>query len=232
MTIKDYGDQAILIEFEAIIDPAIHQQVSQLHKALTSQKHTGIRSCIPAYHSLTVCYAPALIPKKKLTDLIHFLFKESTSIDHPTSTLSIPVCYEAPFALDMEFVLQQTQLSKKALIQWHTQTIYQVYLLGFLPGFAYLGRVPEQLFCPRKSHPRLKVPKGAVGLAGYQTGIYPSASPGGWQIIGQTPISVFDIQLEQTFLFEVGNQVQFKAIDKSEFEAIKNNPQRWQFHTS
>ena len=127
----------------------------------------------------------------------------------------------------MDFVLEQTQLSKEALIQIHTKTIYQVYLLGFLPGFAYLGKVSEQLFCKRKQHPRLEIPAGALGLAGYQTGIYPAASPGGWQIIGQCPIPVFDLNLEQPFLFEVGNQVKFESIDTATFKAIKSRPQLW-----
>jgi inhibitor of KinA len=100
-------------------------------------------------------------------------------------------------------------------------------MLGFLPGFAYLGKVSEELFCHRKKHPRLKIPTGSVGLAGYQTGIYPAASPGGWQIIGQCPIPVFDFNKEQAFLFEVGDQVKFEAIDLTTFKAIKKNPQDW-----
>jgi len=230
MTIKPYGDQAILVEFEAVIDPTVHQQVTQLYQALSQATLEGIKALIPAYNSLTICYKPSLLSVEALKEMI-IAFSKEVSISNTTSkTLYIPVCYEAPFALDMDFVLAQTQLSKANLIQLHTQAIYQVYLLGFLPGFAYLGKVSEQLFCQRKQHPRLRVPTGAVGLAGYQTGIYPSASPGGWQIIGQCPIPVFDLNKEKSFLFEVGNQVQFKAIDATAFKAIKDKPQLWKLY--
>lgn len=227
MTIKPYGDQAVLVEFEAAIDPLIHAQVSELYQALSQASTKGIKALIPAYHSLTICYDPSLVSMEKLNAFIASFSDNKPVAPSSAKTLHIPVCYDASFALDMDFVLEQMQLSKAALIELHTKDIYQVYMLGFLPGFAYLGKVSAQLFCPRKEHPRLKIPAGSVGLAGYQTGIYPAESPGGWQIIGRCPIAVFNFDLEEPFLFEVGNQVKFEAIDLATFKAIKNNPQDW-----
>lgn len=231
MIIKPYGNQAVLIEFEHRIDTEIHQEVLQLYRGLQQTKSTGIKSYIPAYTSLTICYDNTILSFKQLKNLIDTCYQSPKPSTFQSKMLYIPVCYDAPFSLDMDVVLKQTKLSREALIQYHTETIYQVYLLGFLPGFAYLGKVPEALFCHRKQYPRLRIPAGAVGLAGYQTGIYPSNSPGGWQIIGQCPIPVLNIKKECPFLFAVGDQVCFKAIDTALFQQIKAKPETWDLHS-
>lgn len=231
MIIKPYGDQAILVEFEAIISPEINQQVLALNQALNQATIEGITAYIPAYNSLTICFDPSITSFKQLTPIIHQLHTlHSNNTKNKPRKLTIPVCYEAIFALDLDDVLQQTSLQVQELIELHTANLYQVYLLGFLPGFAYLGKVPEALYCHRKATPRLEIPQGAVGLAGYQTGIYPSASPGGWQIIGQTPIPVFRPELEQPFLFQPGDNIQFEAIDKRTFFQIKTAIIQQQFN--
>lgn len=232
MTIKPYGNEAVLVEFEAVIDPLIHQEVTKLYRALSEANLAGIKALIPAYNSLTICYNPSLFSIETLSSLLASFSDHESLVSSASKTLRIPVCYDNSFALDIDFVLEQTQLSKARLIELHTEMLYQVYLLGFLPGFAYLGKVSAQIFCPRKEHPRLKIPRGAVGLAGHQTGIYPSNSPGGWQVIGQCPLPVFDFNLEHPFLFEVGDQVKFEAIDLSTFKAIKSNPQLWDLSPS
>ncbi|BDS09396.1 5-oxoprolinase subunit PxpB [Aureispira anguillae] len=223
MTIKPYGNQAILVEFAAQINPNVNRQVMALNAYLNNASLEGVKASIPAYNSLTILYDPKFLSFEVLRKHIlewtptHSLSSTSTN----TKKIVLPVCYEPPFALDMDWVLRHTGLSKQTLIDFHSQAPFQVYMLGFLPGFAYLGKVPLALACPRKPTPRLKIPKGAVGLAGQQTGIYPSSSPGGWQIIGQTPIPVFNPDQKQPFLLHPGDLVQFKAISSRTFEQIE-----------
>lgn len=232
MTIHPFGNQAILVNFSTQIDPAINQQVIQLYQALKNAPIIGITNYIPAYCSLTVGFDPQQITFLQLSKTIRQLAENPPPLEATASApkLIIPVCYEPPFALDMDEVLHQTQLSQSTLIQLHCQTLFQVYMLGFLPGFAYLGKVPTALSCLRKPRPRLKVPAGAVGLAGQQTGIYPSSSPGGWQIIGQTPLPIFAPNAKQPFLLQVGDKVQFKAIDKHHFQQIKDDISKEEFN--
>lgn len=213
-----YGSNAILINFEQDIQTDIHDHVIALNQAVVNTI-AEITATIPAYCSLTVCFDATKITHQQLIQKVQALNK---TLELQTNTseaplITIPVCYEAPFAIDMGNITKHTGLSPEAIIQQHTNTIFRVYLLGFLPGFAYMGKLPPTLHCPRKTVPNAAIPKGAVGIAGYQTGIYPSVSPGGWQIIGQTPLEVFQPQAEQPFLFQVGMQVQFQAISSQAF---------------
>lgn len=216
--IHPYGSNAILINFEQDIQTTIHDHVLALHQAIVNTI-AEITTTIPAYCSLTVCFDATKITHHQLIKKVQAL---SETLEFQTNTseaplITIPVCYEPPFSMDMDVVAQHTGLSPEAIIQQHTDTIFRVYLLGFLPGFAYMGKLPQTLHCPRKTVPNAAIPKGAVGIAGYQTGIYPSVSPGGWQIIGQTPLDVFQPQAEQPFLFQVGMRVQFQAISSQTF---------------
>jgi inhibitor of KinA len=133
----------------------------------------------------------------------------------------IPVCYDVEFGIDLPFLSAEKKLSIKELISIHSNAIYTVYGIGFLPGFLYLGGLSEKLHHPRRDTPRLEVPKGAVAIGGNQTGIYPQISPGGWQIIGKTPISVFDAKRELPCLIKPGDEIKFKSISKDEFDIIK-----------
>lgn len=221
MQIKPYGDSAILIEFEQEISQEINAKVNAYHQAITQAKIRGVLACIPAYCSLTISYNPSEIQYKALSQkILHLDFSKET-LKENQRLLTIPVCYDEVFGLDLEELAQKKSISKAKIIELHTNTMYQVFMLGFLPGFAYLGKLPDTLHSPRKAKPRLKVPQGSVGLAGYQTGIYPSASSGGWQIIGQTPIQVFDIQQKNPFLFQQGDYVKFKAISLEEFSVLE-----------
>lgn len=223
MHFQPYGDRALLINFEQKIDPEINAAVIDLERAVTAGHIPGITFCIPAYCSLTVGYDPGVLSFEELCQKIRDLNIEGQKKElKPPRSLHIPVCYEEPYALDFAEVCQQTGLSREEVIDLHTRTHFRVYMLGFLPGFAYMGRLPEALFCPRKTTPRLRVPAQSVGLAGFQTGIYPSEAPGGWQIIGRTPLKVFDGAQEDPFLFRPGDEVVFEAISAAEFERIEN----------
>jgi inhibitor of KinA len=218
-----YSNSALLIQFEQTIAPHINEKVIELNHAIEAASIDAIQYCIPAYCSLTVGYNPLVIDYadlcKKIKQLtLKYAHQKS---DSSSRTLTIPVCYEEPFALDFKTLTAQTKLSKEAIIELHTSTPFQVYMLGFIPGFAYMGKLPESLFCTRKKNPRLKVPAGSVGLAGYQTGIYPISSPGGWQIIGKTPIPIFEPKKEAPFLFRAGDTIRFKSISSITFLEIK-----------
>lgn len=217
-----YGDRAILINFDQQIDPDINQAVIQLSQAIEGAAWVGVQYLIPAYCSLTVAYDPSLTTYQTLKTAIeslHDLSSDRSSGGH--RSIVIPVCYEEDFAWDLADIAETTQLPPEEVIHLHTATTYRVYMLGFLPGFVYMGRLPAVLTCKRKTTPRLKVPAQAVALAGSQTGIYPSEAPGGWQIVGKTPVRVFDPRLADPFLFRAGDSVSFRSISRKEFEQIE-----------
>lgn len=231
MTIKLFGDGAILIDFEQKIEEEINATVIALQKTIETEALPGVTFCIPAYCSLTVGYDRTVTRFDVLKDKIKKLAasRAGKKSGFNKRTLNIPVCYEGKFALDFADLAKQTGLTRAEIIALHTSTPFRVYMLGFLPGFAYLGRLPEQLFCTRKTTPRLRVPARSVGLAGFQTGIYPSEVPGGWQIVGQTPVQVFDGEKENPFLFQAGDEVNFYAISNTSFQNIEKDIQAGTF---
>ena len=231
MKILPFGSTALLVNFEQKIDPLINAQVLALQKVLEESSPPGLSHCIPAYCSLTIVYDPAHQSFEKLKERVLQLSKTLPveSFSSGRRQLNIPVCYEEDYALDLEEVSQQTGLSISEIIHHHSSIPFQVYMLGFLPGFAYLGKLPEMLSCTRKASPRLRVPARSVGLAGLQTGIYPSEGPGGWQIIGQTPVNVFSEQEAQPFLFQAGDQVYFHPISTSVFHDIRTAVEAGEF---
>lgn len=219
MNIQPFGDKALLVTFEKKIDPEINQQVINLYHTLKASGNFTFLT--PAYCSLTVGIDRTLYTISEATELINEL------ASHPPTNqmayvrdVTIPVCYDAEFALDMDEVCQTTGLSRSQIIEIHSSTQFRVYMLGFVAGFAYMGTLPKELVCARKKSPRKSVPKGAVGLAGHQTGIYPVNAPGGWQIIGQTPVEMFDTRREEPNLLFPGDKVRFRAISKDEFKLI------------
>ncbi len=226
-SIKIYGDQAVLINFEQQIDPAINAAVIALQNAIVQAKIDGVTYMIPAYCSLTVGYNPKVIEFGILQEVIQQIAIGVTSkdmsdfrksdISNSQRLLKIPVCYEEPYALDLKELSEEKNLSVEKIIELHTSQIFKVYMLGFLPGFVFMGKLPNALQCNRKVTPRLRVPASSVGIAGFQTGIYPTESPGGWQILGRTPLRIFNPQLEKPFHFQAGDEVQFYSITAAEF---------------
>jgi len=222
-----FGDNALLINFDQIISEAVNEKVHSLnHILLNHQREIGIKYTIPAYCSITVVFKSSDTSFEVLSTKI----KEVWANDQikskeklATRLHNIPVCYDEEFCLDMDEVSNQTGLSRDEIKAYHMCKLYRVFMLGFTPGFPYMGLLEKHLFCNRKETPRLKVPEGSVGLAGKQTGVYPSASPGGWQIIGRTPIPLLDGSNENPFLFSPGDQVKFYEIAKGEFDSLKYN---------
>lgn len=216
---KTYGDSALLINFDQKIEVHINEEVIRLYKAIERAQLPGVRYGIPAYCSITLAYDPSQTDFNRLVQAIEELHKHAKKSSSETSQrrLRIPVCYEVPYAMDFEELSQQTKLSKKEIIAIHCEIEFRVFMLGFIPGFTYMGKLPEKLYCERKKNPRLRVPACSVGLAGLQTGIYPAEAPGGWQIIGRTPLKIFDPEAPRSFLFQAGDLVQFYGIDSTSF---------------
>lgn len=221
ITFHPFGDQALLLQWEQRIDPAINAEVIRLNQAIGSEQIQGVQYAIPAYCSLTIAYRPELIDYQSLCERIQALVNRKDLLQKVVSKnrqVVIPVCYEGEYAPDLKWLSQQIGLSTRQIIQLHTGTLFRVFMLGFMPGFPYLGTLPQALEAPRKTTPRLRVPAGSVAVAGLQTGIYPTASPGGWQIIGRTPRKIFDPEREEPFLLSAGDEVRFEAISPGEFK--------------
>lgn len=221
MRIDPFGDSALLITFDREISELVNQEVISLYKKL--QRIDGFQYLIPAYNSLTVGLDLKQWNFDRAATAIRSEYERVSKLQvaQKHETYTIPICYESPFDIDMEEVCGHTGLSKNEIIDLHTSQTYRVYMLGFVAGFAYMGSLPEALKCTRKETPRLKVPKGSVGLAGLQTGIYPTEAPGGWQIIGQTPLEMFDFHRQETSLLKPGDYVKFRAIGSEEFRIIR-----------
>lgn len=207
------GDGAILVEFADEINDAINDRVHAFAEALRAQKRPEIRDLVPAYASLLVCYDPQRIAFAEM----HAFLRDTLTALSPRAThaprlVEIPTRYGGEFGPDLAFVAAHNHLTEDEVIRLHTSVVYRVYFLGFLPGFAYLGSVPEQIAVPRLETPRARVPAGSVGIAGRQTGIYPSESPGGWRLIGRTELSLFDPQCDPPALLQPGDRVRFVAI--------------------
>lgn len=224
ITYQPFGDRALLLQWEQSIDPIVNAQVTHLNRAIESAEMVGVQYCLPAYCSLTIGYEPKQISYHNLCESIASIIAGLGALIASSSEnrkITIPVCYENQYAPDLAWLADHTKVSPEQLIELHTSTSFRVYMLGFMPGFPYLGILPKALEAPRKETPRLRVPAGAVALAGLQTGIYPIESPGGWQIIGRTPWKIFDPEREEPFLLQVGDEVCFEAIDEKAFEKIK-----------
>ena len=215
-----YGENALLIQFKDEISLEVHTYVKKYYEQLKAMHLIGVESLIPAYNSITVIIDTFKIEQK---DLKFFIENTPFEVQEKSETykniIEIPVCYEKPYALDMEIVSEKLQLSAQEIIKIHTAKPYLIYMLGFSPGFMYLGGLDKQLHVPRKETPRIQIPAGAVGLAAQQTGVYPIITPGGWQIIGQTPLVLFS--KEKSSIAEMGDYIQFVSISAAEFKKRK-----------
>lgn len=219
--VKAMGERAVLIEFE----PGIHEELLErilFHKEVIEQYYIKQKvEVLNAYCSLLVYYIEDIedvysevLTLKELLDRPNIPKKINSLLHY------IPVCYDLDFALDLEFLAGQKNRPVAEIIRLHTQALYSVYFIGFLPGFLYLGGLDEKLRISRKGKPRMRVEKGAVGIGENQTGIYPRSSPGGWQIIGRSPVDFFDKNSEPPCEIMPGDKVRFYSITRGEFDAI------------
>jgi inhibitor of KinA len=226
------GDAAITIEFGTAINSTINNEVVARFHQLKQDLFRGVIEIIPAYTTLTVCYDINRVKKeypsantvfetvKKIVEEKLQLPVQPIAVDE--RIVKIPVCYDEEFAVDIQALAVAKNISVEEVINIHTSKNYKVYMLGFLPGFAYMGEVDERIIMPRKIQP-VPIAEGSVGIAGVQTGIYPFASPGGWQIIGRTPLKLFNVGRDEPVLLRAGDTVQFYSISKEDFTKQEND---------
>lgn len=226
------GDKAVNVTFERQVSVAINHQIAQLQQRLTQLAVQGITGFLPAFRTLTVFYEPAQISLQQLkTTIDKALLDNHQTASSTVRRVHIPVCYDAEFAPDLKTVATKAQLTEKQVIERHCQPDYLIYMLGFLPGFAYLGGLDPQLATPRLATPRLKIAPGSVGIAGEQTGMYPIESPGGWQIIGRTPLRLFQPESEQPFYYQAGDYIHFDVISRADYDHITAHLADYQVQT-
>lgn len=221
ISIKAFGPKAILIEWDEIYSPQLTREINQL-KQLFIARFEHLKEIVSSYQSLCI-YFDKNIDFKAVENRIETELAVEKAQEAWTSNLwEIPVCYDDEFAADMNFVAENSNLSSKEVVEIHSAQDYHVHFIGFMPGFPYLGGLDSAIHCPRLENPRIAVPAGSVGIAGDQTGIYPNASPGGWQLIGHCPVRIFDVGRKNPCLFEAGDTIRFVPITREEHEAISS----------
>lgn len=222
ISIKPFGERAVLVEWPGEVSESILADILDFMDAFKALKISGWEMSV-AYNSLTMVYNQDHIDFEETKNLIlDCQEKQAKSKTERVQHLwTLPVCYDHEFGVDMEETAKTLNLSIEELIKQHTSHQYVVYGIGFLPGFMYLGGLPTSLEIPRRAEPRLKVQKGSVGLASEQTGIYPQDSPGGWNIIGNCPVNLFDPGKKEPCFVKVGDKIQFESISKAEYKLHK-----------
>ncbi|MBW2310302.1 MAG: 5-oxoprolinase subunit PxpB [Deltaproteobacteria bacterium] len=215
------GDRGLLVEFGAVIDPEINQKVRQIFLSIEKTPIEGVTEVIPTYRSILIFYDPFITNSEKIEKKILERQGKLADRDIPSpETIEIPVAYGEEFGPDLEFVAHHNGLTPEEVIEIHTSASYLIYMLGFTPGFPFLGGLSERLFTPRLENPRHLVPAGSVGIANNQTGVYSIDSPGGWRLIGRTPAKLYDPKRFPPILLKAGNQLRFKSISKKQFQEI------------
>jgi inhibitor of KinA len=227
LTISPLGDAAIILNFENTIDETLNSTVLYLYHKLKVQQLPFVKDIVPAYSSLVIFYDLLILENTKtvnksyveiVLDHVKKILAEDIEISpFATRKVKIPVCYSEKYAWDLDEISKEKTLTPEEIIHLHTAKRYRVYMIGFLPGFAYMGEADKRIAMPRKQQPRTKVAAGSVGIAGMQTGIYPFDSPGGWQIIGRTPVKLFDKENDDPVLLQPGDEIEFYSITEDEF---------------
>jgi inhibitor of KinA len=216
------SDQAVLVYLGEEIGLAAHESVLKLLRLLQAEPPAWLRNLQPAYCSLMVTFDQCLVDHREVEATLHQYEKRAVAARAPKPrTVEIPVCYGEEFGPDLHEVANFHKLLPSKVIQIHTSRNYYAYFLGFAPGFAYLGDLPVDIATPRRDNPRKRVPAGSVAIAGKQTAVYPFSTPGGWRLIGRTPVTMFRANREPMELISIGDKVRFKAISREEFRKLE-----------
>lgn len=216
------GDSSLLVQMTQEIRPDINGKLSALVKLIKEQKVEGVIDTIPAFCSLLINYNPRVVSYGELKKRIESMIKVDVTLgEHHKKVFEIPVCYGGEYGPDLSTIAKHGGISEKKVIEIHSGKDYLIYMLGFLPGFTYLGGLDERIHTPRLPNPRLRIPAGSVGIGGSQTGIYPMDSPGGWQLMGKTPIKTYDPGRAKPILMEAGDYIRFVPIEEKEFLEIQ-----------
>jgi inhibitor of KinA len=215
------GDRALVVEFGDRADRALSERVLRLDAVIRANAPNGLVETVPTFRSLMVYYDPLVTGHTELEQAITSLLDRGDNPGAHTTLWRVPACYEGKYAPDLAEVAQLTRLTPAEVVTLHSSTRFHVYMLGFLPGFPYMGDLPEPLALPRRANPRVRVPAGSVSIATSLTAIYPYESPGGWHLIGATPIRLFDPERARPALFAPGDAVVFDPIDSASFASIE-----------
>jgi KipI family sensor histidine kinase inhibitor len=215
------GDRGLLVEYGDIIDPDVNNKVRSMAMVMEQNVPEGVIEVIPTYRSLLIVYEPSSTNPVKLQKTLKTLEARLDEIKiPPPDTVEIPVCYGGEFGPDIEYVAESHNLTVEEVIELHCRPEYLIYMVGFTPGFPFLGGLSEKLHTPRLETPRTFVPEGSVGVANNQTGIYPVASPGGWRLLGRTPVKLFAPGRRNPFLYQAGDRIKFNPITAEEYARI------------
>lgn len=216
------GDCAVCVEFGNEISPEINDKIRAFKIALEKKQIDGIVETIPTYRSILVVYQPEVIRFRELTEKFDEVLNAVSEIQIPPPTvIEIPVLYGGEMGPDIENVAAHNKKTVEEVIKIHTSKEYLIYMLGFIAGFPYLGGMSGEIATPRLKSPRVKIEGGSVGIAGEQTGIYPVASPGGWQLIGRTPLKLYDAEREEPVLLKAGQYIKFRSVTADEYVSIE-----------
>lgn len=216
------GESVLIVEFEERIDPLVNATTIACAESIQAAAVAGVRDVVPTYRSVAIYFDPLRTDTDALLERItHEAERAGPGALVAREPLRIPVCYGGDLGPDLPQVAAFAKMSADEVVQRHAGATYRVFMLGFVPGFAYLGMVDPDIAMPRRATPRVRVPLGSVGIAGVQTGIYPAETPGGWQLIGQTPVRPFDPRRDDPFVMKAGDAVQFYAIERAEFDRLK-----------
>ena len=224
------SDCSLCVEFGNAISEEINKQVRSFTVAAETAQIKGVTELVPTYRSVTVHYRPEVIGYARLYEQLSRIVNGLKEAEiPPAGEIRVPVCYGGEHGPDLINVAKLHDMTPEEVIRLHTTPVYLNYMLGFLPGFCYLGGLDKRIHTPRLTTPRVKIPAGSVGIAGAQTGVYPLESPGGWQLIGRTPLRLYDPRRAQPILLEAGMQLRFCPIDRETFERLhrENYPEAY-----
>lgn len=223
MRVRLLGDQAVFLELGEEHSLQLHDQILSLCSYLERSRLRGVLEWVPSYTGVTVIYDPLIISVAALASQLEewVCLVKPGRVASPYRIVEIPVLYGGEWGPDLSHLALLHQLSESQVIQLHSAPLYRVYMMGFVPGFAYLGGLPPQLATPRLATPRSRIEAGSVGIAGSQTGIYPLATPGGWQIIGRTPLPLFQPEKQPPALLRLGDRIRFKPCGIEEFRELR-----------
>jgi inhibitor of KinA len=222
LSFKPFGEYAILVEWPQVINETILKDILNLQQKLLKINIKSLVEVRSAYNSLLIIYNEYYKGFDVEVSLINKIYGSDNFSEKTDALLwRVPVCYDACFGIDLELISKEKNMAIKELIQRHYSVIYTVYFIGFLPGFLYLGGLDERLLTPRKETPRMKIEKGAVAIGGNQTGVYPSESPGGWNIIGNCPIDFFNPKKEASCFAKAGDKIEFYPVSLKQYHDIK-----------